>query len=50
MIWWTDQSFENFILELEWKIDAKGNSGIFYGYLKTKNSILPILQALKFRF
>lgn len=26
----TDQEFENFELELEWKISEKGNSGLFY--------------------
>jgi len=27
----TDQEFENFVLSLEWRIAANGNSGIFWG-------------------
>jgi hypothetical protein len=41
----SDQSYENFVLELEWKIDEKGNSGIFYGVFEDKKYSTPYLTS-----
>ena len=36
---WTDKEYGNFILELEYKIQPKGNSGIFLGVKNKKNPV-----------
>jgi hypothetical protein len=41
----SDQSYENFILEMQWKIDEKGNSGIFYGVFEDKKYNTPYLTS-----
>lgn len=41
----TDIDFENFVLELEWKIAKGGNSGIFYGVFEDKKYATPYLTA-----
>lgn len=41
----SDVSYENFILEMEWKIDEKGNSGIFYGVFEDKKYNTPYLTS-----
>ena len=39
----TDQEFANFELELEWKIAAGGNSGIFFGVLEDPKYKTPYM-------
>ncbi len=39
----TDQEFANFELELEWKIAAGGNSGIFFGVLEDPKYQTPYM-------
>ncbi|MBL0302311.1 MAG: DUF1080 domain-containing protein [Cytophagaceae bacterium] len=39
----SDKEYENFELELEWKIAEKGNSGIFYGVVEDKKYSTPYL-------
>lgn len=39
----SDKEYENFELELEWKIAEKGNSGIFYGVVEDKKFSTPYL-------
>lgn len=41
----SDKSYENFELELEWKIAAKGNSGIFYGVFEDPKYGTPYLTS-----
>ena len=41
----SDKSYENFELELEWKIAAKGNSGIFYGVFEDSKYGTPYLTS-----
>ena len=41
---WTNKPYENFVLQLEYKIPKKGNSGIFLG-VKDKNN--PVYQGLE---
>ena len=37
----TDAEFENFELELEWKISEKGNSGVMWGVVEDKKYCCP---------
>jgi hypothetical protein len=37
----TDKEFENFELELEWKISEKGNSGVMWGVVEDKKFCCP---------
>ena len=37
----TDQEFENFELEMEWKIAEKGNSGVMWGVVEDKKYCCP---------
>ena len=37
----TDKDFEDFEMELEWKIEKGGNSGIFYGVKEAENLKTP---------
>lgn len=39
----SDKEYENFELELEWKISEGGNSGIFYGVFEDKKYGVPYL-------
>jgi len=39
----SDKEYENFELELEWKIEGNGNSGIFYGVVEDKKYGTPYL-------
>jgi len=37
----TDKEFENFEMELEWKISEKGNSGVMWGVVEDKKYCCP---------
>jgi hypothetical protein len=37
----TDKEFENFELEMEWKISEKGNSGVMWGVVEDKKYCCP---------
>ncbi len=39
----TDSEFENFELELEWKISEKGNSGVMWGVVEDKKYCCPYM-------
>jgi Domain of Unknown Function (DUF1080) len=39
----TDQEFENFELELDWKIAEKGNSGVMWGVVEDKKFCCPYM-------
>jgi hypothetical protein len=41
----SDKSYENFELEMEWKIAKGGNSGIFYGVYEDKKYSTPYLTS-----
>jgi Domain of Unknown Function (DUF1080) len=41
----SDKTYENFILELEWSISEKGNSGIFYGVFEDPKLSTPYLSS-----
>ncbi len=41
----TDKEYENFVLELDWKIAEGGNSGIFYGIHEDAKYNVPYLTA-----
>ncbi len=40
----TDKDYEDFIMELEWKIEKGGNSGIFYGVVENKKYHTPYMS------
>ena len=43
----TEQQFENFELELEWKVSAGGNSGIFFGVREIPDHTVAYLTGVE---